>query len=100
MFCRNVMGARICVTAGYATHGPAIIRRDSFPERSLNFPDVTAPIGRKQTSVDVAVEAAIGPIGYPADVAMFHGIEMNIVGVAFQVVVIADGVLPVAALPY
>jgi hypothetical protein len=53
----------------------------------------------EQTSLDVTVEAAMGPIGYAGDVSMFHRIKMNVVGVAFQVGVIANSVLPVTALP-
>jgi hypothetical protein len=46
------------------------------------------------------MEAAMGPIGYAGDVSMLHRIEMNVVGVAFRIGVIANGVLPAAALPY
>jgi hypothetical protein len=42
----------------------------------------------------------MGPIGHAGDVSVFHGIEMNVVGVALQIGVIANGVLPIAALPY
>jgi hypothetical protein len=38
----------------------------------------------------------MGPIGYAGDVSMLHGIEMNVVGVAFQIGVSATLALPVA----
>jgi tRNA-specific A34 adenosine deaminase len=36
------------------------------------------------------MEAAMGPIGYAGDVSVLHGIEMNVVGVALRIGVIAS----------
>jgi hypothetical protein len=39
------------------------------------------------------------PIRYPSDVPVFYRIEMNVIGVAGKISVIAQCVLPIAALP-
>ena len=40
------------------------------------------------------------PIGNTCNVAMLHRIEMNIIDMPLEVGLIADRVLPIAALPY
>ena len=45
------------------------------------------------------MEAAMRPINDPRDVPVLHGIEMDVVDMPFEIGVISDGVLPVAALP-
>ena len=49
--------------------------------------------------LDIAMEAAVRPIGYARDISMFYRIEMNVIHVALKIRVIANRVLPVAALP-
>ena len=39
------------------------------------------------------------PIGDAGDESVFDGIVMNVIDVALQIGIIADGVLPIAALP-
>jgi hypothetical protein len=65
----------------------------------LNILHVPTPIGSKQFAFDIAMEAAVGPVRYARDVSMLHWIEMNVVDVALKIRVIANCVLPIAALP-
>ncbi len=39
------------------------------------------------------------PIGYAIDVAVFHRVEVDVVDVAFEILIISNRVLPVPALP-
>jgi hypothetical protein len=71
----------------------------SFAEVSGDVADIAAPILRQQPACNVVMEAAVRPVACPRNVAVFDGIEMNVVDMAREVFVIADGVLPVAALP-
>ena len=45
------------------------------------------------------MKAAMRPIGYAHDVSVLHRIEMNVINMAFEIRVIANRVLPIAALP-
>jgi hypothetical protein len=71
----------------------------SFSEPADRFPNVTAPIRRQEPLRDKAMEAAVWPIARFDHVTVLHGIKMNVIDVALQVSVVANRVLPIAALP-
>jgi hypothetical protein len=70
-----------------------------FAERTLNVAKIASPILGQQPSLYIAVEAAMRPIGYARDVAMLHGVEMNVIDMAFEICLISNGMLPIASLP-
>jgi hypothetical protein len=45
------------------------------------------------------MEAAVRPIGDPADMPMLHRIEVNVIDMTRQIGIIANRVLPVTSLP-
>ena len=71
----------------------------SLTKRTWNILDVPAPIRNEHASFDIAMKAAMGPIGYMGDVPVFHWIEMNVINMSFEIRFIANSVLPIAALP-
>jgi hypothetical protein len=64
----------------------------------LNISHVTS-IRRKQTPFDIAVKAAMRPIGYARNVSVFYRIEVSIIDMAFKICVIANSVFPIPTLP-
>jgi hypothetical protein len=73
----------------------------SFAETAARqFRYIAAPIRRQKSPRDVAVKGTMRPIASARDQPMFHRIEMNVIDVAREVGIVADGVLPKAALPY
>jgi hypothetical protein len=67
-------------------------------ERSGNILQITTPIGRKKTTFDEAMKTAMRPIRNARDFPMLLRIKVNVVDMTLKVVV-ANGVLPIAALP-
>jgi hypothetical protein len=65
----------------------------------LNVANISSPIWSEQSSLNKAVEAAMRPIGYATDVAVFHRIKVNIVDVSLEIFVIPNRMFPIAALP-
>jgi hypothetical protein len=59
----------------------------------------SSPIRWQDALIDVAMEAAMRPIAHLLDEAVLHGIKVYVVSVALQIRIIANCVLPVAALP-
>ena len=45
------------------------------------------------------MEATVWPIRYARHVPMFYWIEMNVIDMALEIRIIANDVLPIAALP-
>lgn len=72
---------------------------DLLAEFSADFPHVATPVGRECAALDITAEAAVRPVAHAWYASMLHGIEVNIVDVARQIVLIADRMFPVAALP-
>ena len=70
-----------------------------FAKRSLNVARIAAPIDRENPFRDETVEGAMRPLAHPRHEPMFHRVEMDVVHVAFQIGVVADGMLPIATLP-
>ena len=70
-----------------------------FAKWTLNLAHISTPIRCKQAASDVTMEAAMRPIRDAPNVSMPYRIEMNVVDVALEVRLIANGVLPIAALP-
>jgi len=70
-----------------------------FAERTFSIAKIASPIRSEQSSLYVAVEAAMRPIGYARDVAMLHWIEMNVIDMPFEICLVSDGMLPIASLP-
>jgi len=64
-----------------------------------DVPHITSPINGQYTLVDVAMEAAEGPIAYSGDEAVLHRIEVYVVNMPLQIRVVTNGVLPEAPLP-
>src|SRR3954447_26737638 len=74
-------------------------RRPLFAERSAHVPHVAAPILGQFSARYVSMKARMRPIAYARNKPMLHRIEMDVVDVPRQICVVADRVLPVAALP-
>src|SRR5262249_44861487 len=55
----------------------------------------TAPIGRVVAGADPAVKAGVGPVARAGDQAVADRVIVDGLDVPFQVVLVADGVLPV-----
>lgn len=90
--------------AGCVAHLPTRNRltrptADQFSEGTCDVANIATPIGRHQSARDITVKAAIGPVADPGGVSMLYRIEMNVIDMSSEVDVVADGVLPVAALP-
>lgn len=73
--------------------------RFRFAEIALEIGGIARPIRGENTAADIAMERRMRPLADPPHQAVFDGIEMNIVDVAGEIVVVADGVLPEPALP-
>ena len=71
----------------------------SFPERSPISRNVSAPIDWVDTEPDHAVKRRIRPVSHASHQSVLDWIEMNVVDVPCVVALIAQRVLPIAALP-
>ena len=60
---------------------------------------VTGPILRIDAETNHAMKRGIRPIAHARDVAMLDRIEMDVIGMAREVGVVAQRVLPIAPLP-
>src|SRR5712691_7960124 len=74
-------------------------RPHSFSKLTCDLPHTATPIDRQVATCNVAMEAAIRPIADASHQAMLDRIVVNIVDVTLQIGLIADHVLPLAALP-
>ena len=70
-----------------------------FAERTLKIVQISSPILCEQALFDMAMKAAVRPIGYSCDAPMLHWIAMDIVDMTFKVGVVSNRVLPVSTLP-
>jgi hypothetical protein len=95
---RRSVGGRLRRAFAHAQQADAADRR-SFSEGTCDVANIATPIGRHQSARDITVKAAIGPVADPGGVSMLYRIEMNVIDMSSEVDVVADGVLPVAALP-
>jgi hypothetical protein len=78
--------------------------RSAVPTRSLTeapgqFGRVSRPIARQYALRNIAVETAERPINDTGHQPVLHRIVMDVIDVPFEIDVVADGVLPIAALP-
>ena len=60
----------------------------------------TAPIGWEQPLTHIAMKRRISPIHHPMNPPMLHGVKMQMINIAMQIVLIPDGMFPIAALPH
>ena len=72
---------------------------DHSPKAPRDVANIATPVGRQQPARDITVKAAIGPVADPGGLSMLCRIAMNVIDMSSEVRVVADGVLPVAALP-
>ena len=70
-----------------------------FAERTSNIAQIASPILGEHPSLNITMETTVRPVGYTSDVAMLHGIEMNIVDMPLEIRLISNGMFPVASLP-
>ena len=70
-----------------------------FAEVAVRRHGITTPIQRQDTLIDIAVEAAVRPVCGPGDEAMLDGIVVNVIDMPIEIGAVADGVLPITALP-
>src|SRR5262249_31715728 len=106
---RNLQLRRVCKIAlrGAQTEHSfrAILRTRStssdrlFPEATLDFALIAAPVSRQQTVLHIAVEATVRPIADPSDIAVLHRIEVDVIDMTLEVRIVADCVLPKPSLP-
>jgi hypothetical protein len=68
-------------------------------ERPLYLLHIASPIRRKQTAFDITTKAAMRPIGHARNVSVLHRIEVDVIDMTLKIRIIANGVLPVPALP-
>jgi hypothetical protein len=75
------------------------LRSISFAKRAGNLLHVSTPIRNKHAPLDIAVKTAVRPISDAGDVAVLHWVEVNVIDMPREIGFIADGMLPIAALP-
>ena len=68
-------------------------------QTNLEYPSCPAPVRSELASFDIAMKTAMRPIDYTGDVPVLDGVEMNVIDMPIEISFIANGVLPVAALP-
>ena len=71
----------------------------SLAELPRDVSHISSPIHGKVALLDVAMKAAESPVVHARDKAVLHGIEVNVINMPFQIRVVANCVLPIAALP-
>jgi hypothetical protein len=71
----------------------------SFSEASGQFGRVSCPVARQYALRHIAVETAEWPVVDASHQPVLHRIVMDVIDVPFEIDVVADGVLPIAALP-
>jgi len=69
------------------------------PNATIYIREVAAPIGFQKPTLNETVKAAVRPVRGPRDVPVLHRVEMDVVDVALEVSVVANGVFPIASLP-
>jgi hypothetical protein len=84
---------------GKAVGHPAVrLRSGSLHLQFLNSA-VRRRVRRKNTTLDIAIEAGIRPVRDTGNMPMFDGVVRNVVQVRFEVPFIANRVLPESPLP-
>src|SRR5947209_8482744 len=71
----------------------------SFTKLTADITYVAAPICRQDATLHVGMKTAVRPVGNARNEAVLYRIEMDVVDVPFEILVVANGMLPVAALP-
>jgi hypothetical protein len=71
----------------------------SFSKSARDVTHAPTPISGQNSPRDITMEAAVRPVANLRDMPMLDGIEMNVVDVSLQVGIVANGVLPIPALP-
>src|SRR5262249_29975870 len=71
----------------------------SFSKAPGQLASVPRPIARQDTLRNIAMETAEWPVSNARHQPVFHGIVMNVIDVPLVIRVVADRVLPIAALP-
>jgi hypothetical protein len=69
----------------------------SFPGASGQFVRVSRPIARQYALRNMAVETAVRPVGDASHRPVFHRVVMYVIDVPFEIFVVMDGVIPIAA---
>jgi hypothetical protein len=71
----------------------------SFSERACYVADIATPVSWQQSTRDITTEAAMWPVAHAGCISVLYWIEMNVIDMAREVSVVADGMLPIATLP-
>ena len=71
----------------------------SFSDCAGDLADISTPVQRQRPARHVLMEAAVGPIRNTGHQSVLDRIEVDVIGVAFQVVVVANDVFPIPTLP-
>ena len=66
---------------------------------SEQFARLPRPVTRQYTLRNQAMETAERPVGDATHQPVLHRVVMDVIDVPFEIRVVADGVLPIAALP-
>ena len=59
-----------------------------------------APIGRQETTLNVSMTTGMRPLRWARDIPVLDGVVMDIIHVAAKIILVAEGVFPIPALPY
>src|SRR5262249_49409379 len=70
-----------------------------FPELARQLSDVPAPIRWQEPLRNVTMKRAVRPIRDFRHISVLDRIEVNVVDMPFQIAIVTDGMLPIAALP-
>jgi hypothetical protein len=77
------------------------LRLRSFPFAEIPslLPEVSGPVLRQQAGTHVAMKRRIRPIAHSSDKAVFHGVEVDVIDVSFEILLVTNCVFPESTLP-
>jgi hypothetical protein len=77
------------------------LRLRSFPFAEIFSvaPEIPGPVFRQQASAHVVMKRRVRPIAHSGDKTVFHGIEVNVIDVPFEILLITNDVFPESTLP-
>src|ERR1700719_1200964 len=70
-----------------------------FSKLTGKRPHVATPVRRQNSAFNIAMKRTEWPIADLRNVAVLHGIEVNVVHMTFEIAIITDRVLPITTLP-
>ena len=71
----------------------------SFTKRTRDILHVPAAIRNELASFDIAMKLLCGQSTTRVTMPVLHGVEMNVIDMSLEIGFIANGMLPIAALP-